>query len=215
MPMKLYFNPVSSYSQKALIALYEKGCAFEPVIINLMDPKDRESLKQVYPLAKVPFLRVEEKKLELSEASIIVEYVDRHSTGGPKLLPDDPDQALQVRMQDRFFDLYVSDSVTKIFFDGFRPEGKNDPYGVQQARDRLDSIYAFLDQQLASRTWAAGDAFSMADCAAAPALFYARMVHPFEAHKHLSAYFTRLMERPSFQRVVKEAEPHLAMFAKK
>jgi len=212
MPLKLYFNPVSSYSQKALLALYEKGCPFEPTIINLMDPKDREAYRKVYPIAKVPFLRVEEKKLDLSEASVIIEYIDRHFPGGPKLLPDDPDQALQVRMLDRFFDLYINDSVTKIFFDGMRPEGKKDPFGVQQARERLDSTYAFFEPQLAGRTWAAGDAFTMADCAAAPALFYARMIHPFEAHKNVTAYFDRLMQRPSLQRVVKEAEPYLAMF---
>jgi glutathione S-transferase len=215
MPMKLYYNPVSSYSQKALLAFYEKGCAFEPVIINLFDPKDREAYQKVYPIAKVPFLRVEEKNLDLSESSLIIEYVDRHFPGGPKLLPDDPDQALQVRMLDRFFDLYIAEPVTKLFFDGMRPEGMKDPFGVKQARDRLDSMYAFFDQQLAGRTWAAGDTFSMADCAAAPALFYARAMHPFEAHKNLTGYFGRLMQRPSFQRVVKEAEPMLAMFNQK
>jgi glutathione S-transferase len=215
MSMKLYFNPVSSYSQKTLMAFYEKGCAFEPVIINLFDPKEREAYQKIYPIAKVPYLQVEEKKLNLSESSIIIEYIDRNFPGGMKLLPDDPDQALQVRMQDRYFDLYINESVGKIFFDGMRPAGKNDPFGVQQARDRLDQMYAMLDPQLASRTWAAGETFSMADCAAAPALFYARMVHPFEAHKNVTAYFQRLMQRPSFQRVVKEAEPFLAMFAKK
>jgi glutathione S-transferase len=213
--MKLYFHPVSSFSQKTLVAFHEKGVAFEPVIINLMDPKDREAYRQVNPLNKVPFLRVEDKKLELAESSIIIEYIDRKFPGGTKLIPDDFDQALQVRKLDRYFDNYINEPMAKILFDGFRPEGKNDPYGVQQARDRLTSTYALLDKELAGRTWAAGDAFSMADCAASPALFYSRMMQPFEEHKNLSAYFGRLMERPAFQRVVKEAEPFLAMFAKK
>jgi glutathione S-transferase len=214
MPMKFYFNPVSSYSQKALVALYEKGCPFEPVIVNLWDPKDREAYQKLYPIAKVPFLRVEEKNLGLAEASIIIEYIDRHFPGGTKLIPDDPDQALQVRMLDRFFDLYINEPVSKIFFDGQRPEGKRDPLGVQQARDRLDSMYAFFEPQLASRTWAAGDTFSMADCAAGPSLVYARMVQPFEAHKNVTAYFHRLTQRPSIQRVLKEAEPLLAALLK-
>ncbi|HEX8697639.1 MAG TPA: glutathione S-transferase family protein [Myxococcaceae bacterium] len=212
MPMKLYFNPVSSYSQKALLALYEKGCPFEPEIVNLFDPKAREAYQKVYPIGKVPFLQVAEKKLGLSEASVIVEYLDRTFSSGPKLIPEEVEQALQVRMLDRFFDLYITESVTKIFFDGMRPEGQKDPFGVQQARDRLDSTYAFFESHLAGKTWAAGDAFSLADCAAAPALFYARMIQPFEAHKNVSAYFDRLMQRPAYQRVVKEAEPFLAMF---
>jgi glutathione S-transferase len=215
MPMKLYFNPVSSYSQKVLVALYEKGCAFEPVIVNLMDPKEIESYKKIYPVVKIPFVRIEDKSLDLAESSVIIEYLDRHFPGGTKLIPDDPELALQVRMQDRFFDLYINDAVTKILFDGFRPQGMNDAFGVQQARNRLDLMYAMFDQQMANRKWAVGETFSMADCAASPALFYARMLHPFEAYPNVTAYFNRLMERPTYQRVVKEAEPFLAMLARK
>jgi glutathione S-transferase len=117
-------------------------------------------------------------------------------------------------MRDRFFDFYVNDPMVKIFFDGFRPEGQKDPYGVQQAKDRLDIAFAMLDHELADKTWAMGDLFSMADCAAAPALGYCRMVYPFTKHKNVVAYMNRLAERPSFQRVLNEAAPYLAAFKK-
>lgn len=212
--MKLYYHPLSSYSQKTLMAFYEKNCAFEPVIVNLMDDKAKEEYKKIYPLGKVPFLRIEEKSWSVPESTIIIEYIDRHYPGGTKLLPDDPDLARQVRMRDRFCDFYVNDPMVKIFFDGFRPEGQRDPYGVQQAKDRLDTVSALLDREMADKTWAMGETFSMADCAAAPGLGYCRMVYPFTKHKNVIAYCNRLMDRPSFQRVLKEAEPYLQAFKK-
>lgn len=212
--MKLYYHPVSSYSQKVLMALYEKNCPFEPVIVNLMDEKGREEYKKIYPMGKVPFLRIEQKSWSVPESSIIIEYIDRYFPGGTRLIPDDPDLARQVRMRDRFFDLYVNDTMTKIFFDGLRPQGQNDPYGVQQAKDRLETAFAMIDRDLADKTWAMGDVFSMADCAAAPALFYCRMIYPFTKYDNVSAYFNRLAERPSFQRVIKEAQPYLKAFKK-
>jgi glutathione S-transferase len=144
--MKLYYHPLSSYSQKTLMAFYEKGCAFEPVLINLMDEQAKSEYKKIYPMGKVPFVRIEEKSWSVPESSIIIEYIDRHFPGGTKLIPDDPDLARQVRMRDRFFDFYVNDPMVKIFFDGFRPEGQKDPYGVQQAKDRLDTAFAMIDQ---------------------------------------------------------------------
>jgi glutathione S-transferase len=213
--MKLYYHPLSSYSQKTLMAFHEKGCAFEPVIVNLMDELAKAEYKKIYPMGKVPFLRIEEKSWSVPESSIIIEYIDRHYPGGTKLIPDDPDLARQVRMRDRFLDFYVNDPMVKIFFDGFRPEGQKDPYGVQQAKDRLDSAFAILDQEMANQTWAMGELFSMADCAAAPALGYCRMVYPFTKHKNVVAYMNRLAERPSFQRVLQEAAPYLAAFSKK
>ena len=214
MAPKLYYHPLSSYSQKALVAFYEKGCAFEPVLVNMMDEKAKEDYKKIYPMGKVPFLRIEAKNWSVPESSIIIEYIDRHYPGGTKLIPDDPDLARQVRMRDRFFDLYVNDSMAKIFFDGLRPEGQRDPYGVQQAKDQLDTAFAMIDQEMAENRWAMGEVFSMADCAAAPALGYCRMVYPFTKHKNIVAYMNRLAERPSFQRVLKEAEPYLEAFGK-
>jgi glutathione S-transferase len=208
--MKLYYNPVSSYSQKALIAFYEKNAKFEPVVVNLMDAAGRAEYEKVYPMGKVPYLKVEDKGRAVPESTSIIEYIERHSPGGTKLIPDDPDAALEVRTWDRFFDCYVNDPMQKIFFDGMRPAGKNDPVGVQEARSRLDKAYAILEPHLANKTWAVGKDFTMADCAAAPPLGYARMVHPFEKFKNVTAYMNRLTERPSFQRALKEAEPILA-----
>lgn len=209
--MKLYYNPVSSYSMKALMALYEKNVDFTPAVVNLMDPAARAEYEKIYPIGKVPFLAVEDKDNWLvPESSIIIEYIDRHHPGGTKLIPDDPDLARQVRHRDRFMDCYVNDPMQKVFFDGMRPAGKNDPFGVEQAHARLETALTMLDAQMANKTWAMGDAFSMADCAAAPCLFYCKKVHPYDGKKNVVGYANRLMERPSFQKVLKEAQPILA-----
>ena len=215
--MKLYYHPLSSYSQKVLMAFHEKGASFEPMIVNMMDPQGRADYAKVNPLGKLPILRDERAERTVPESSIIIEYIDRHCPGGTKLIPDDPDLARQVRFKDRMMDLYINDSMQKIFFDSRRPEGKSDPHGVEQARKTLETALTLLDTDLGrgNKTWTMGDTFSMADCAAAPALGYCRMVHPFDKHKHLSAYASRLFERPSFAKVMKEAEPHLAAFKAK
>lgn len=210
--MKLYFHPVSTYSQKVLMAFHEKGASFEPMVVSLMDPASKEEYRKVHPLAKLPFLFDEKADRRVPESSIIIEYIDRHCPGGTKLIPDDPDLARQCRFKDRMMDLYVNDSVSTIFFDSMMPEGERDPRAVTKAKETLDTVYALIDRDMSNKTWAIGDAFSMADCAAAPALNYARMVHPFDKHKSLTAYAGRLFERPSFAKVAKEAEPHLAAF---
>jgi glutathione S-transferase len=208
--MKLYYNPVSSYSQKVLTAFHEKGAKFEPAIVNLMDPQGREDYEKIWPLAKIPVLKLEDKDWTIPESSIIIEYIDRHCPGGTKLIPDDADLARQVRMRDRFFDCYVNDPMQKIFFDTRRPAGKNDPFGVEAARKTLNTALDMLDKALAGKTWVMGDDFTMADCAAAPALYYCRLVNPYEGRKNLTAYAGRLFERPSYARVMKEFEPILA-----
>jgi len=211
--MKLYYHPLSSYSQKVVMAFHEKGAAFEPAIVSLMDPQQKADYKKIQPLGKLPLLVDEKAGRGVPESSIIIEYIDRHCVGGTKLIPDDPDLARQVRFRDRFFDLYVNDTMSKIFFDGMRPEGQRDPFGVAQAKETLDTALGTIDRDMGTNTWAMGNTFSMADCAAAPALGYCRMVHPFGAFENVTAYFGRLQERPSFQKVLKEAEPHLAAFA--
>jgi len=211
--MKLYYHPISSYSQKAVMAFHEKGATFKPMLINIMDPQAKAEYRKVHPLAKLPLLVDEKADRVVPESSIIIEYIDRHCPGGTKLIPDDPDLARQVRFKDRMMDLYVNDSMGKIFFDGMRPEGKRDPHGVAQAKATLDSVFELVDRDMATKTWAMGDTFSMADCAAAPALAYCRMVHPFDKHKNLSAYAARLMERPSFMKIHDEAKPFLAAFS--
>lgn len=214
MTMKLYYSPVSSYSMKTLMAFHEKGVAFEPTIVNLMDPAARADYAKVYPLGKVPFLRVEDKNLGIAESTTIIEYIDQHFASGTKLIPSDPDAAREVRYRDRFFDLHISEPMAKIFFDSWRPQGQGDAFGVTQAKAKLTTAFKMLDDVMADRTWAAGSELTMADCAAAPALFYCRNVHPFTDLKNVTSYANRLMERPSFQKVVKEAEPILAQLMK-
>jgi glutathione S-transferase len=120
-----------------------------------------------------------------------------------------------MRLRDRFYDLYVQVPMQKVVTDRLRPAGKNDPFGVEEARALLQTSLGMVNEDMASNRWAMGDAFTMADCAAAPALFYANMVAPFrESHKHAAAYLDRLMERPSYARVLKEAQPYFAMIPK-
>jgi len=213
--LTLYFHPLSSYCQKVLGALYENGTPFEPRAINLGDPESSAVLKRLWPIGKFPVLRDEAKNRTIPESSIIIEYLERNYPGRTRLMPEDPELALQARLADRFYDLYVNDTMAKIVTDRLRPAGRNDAFGVEQARAQLKTAYGILEQQMATRRWAAGDAFSLADCAAAPFLFFAEMQTPFkDTHRSLAAYFDRLMQRPSLARVAKEAQPYLSMVPK-
>jgi glutathione S-transferase len=221
MSLKLYFHPLSSYCQKALVALYENETPFTPHIVDLGDPDSSAAFKKIWPIGKFPVLRDDANDRTIPESSIIIEYLARHYPGKTKLVPDDPEVARQARMRDRFFDLYVSEPMAKVVTDRLRPSGKNDPYGVAQARALLQTACGMIEQELTTKagtpagtpSWAIGDAFTMADCAAAPALYYANLVMPLgPAFKNTAAYLDRLMQRPSFARAVKEAEPYRAMF---
>src|SRR5262245_55365289 len=213
MPLKLYFHPLSSFCQKVLIALYENGTAFEPHVVDLMDAGEAAAFKKVWPIGRFPVLRDEATGQTIPESSIIIEYLDQHHPGRTQFVPDDPVIARETRLRDRFFDLYVNMPVGKIVTDKLRPAGMNDTQGVEQARDQLQTALGLIEQDVAGRTWAVGDAFTMADCAAAPALFYADKVMPFAGtHKNTAAYFGRLMERASYARALREAQPYFAMF---
>ena len=209
--MKLYYHPVSSYSQKALVALYEKEITFEPVVIQLMDPAARLAFRQIYPLGKVPYLVLDDGT-GLGESSTIIEHIDLHFPTGTRLVPSDPDAAIRARQRERGIDLYVNDTMGKIFFDGMRAENERDPRGVRIAKETLDIMYPLMNEKLEGQQWAMGDSFSIVDCAAAPALGYARMVHPFAQYPHLSAYADRLAARPSYKRVLADAAPFMKMF---
>jgi glutathione S-transferase len=211
-PLKLYFHPFASFCQKALIAFYENHVPFEPIVIDLGDAASRAAFEAIWPMARFPVLRDDERDRLVPESSVIIEYLHLHYPGPVRLLPDDADAALTARMRDRFFDFYVAEPMQKIVGDRIRPAGKKDPHGVEAGRTLLQKAYAMLDGEMATRTWAAGEAFTLADCAAAPALFYANWVAPFEEHKNLAAYFGRLSERPSFARVVEEARPYRHLF---
>jgi glutathione S-transferase len=213
MSLVLYYHPLSSFCQKVLIALYENGTAFEGRVVNLGDRAASAEFFRRWPLGKIPLLRDEAQNRTVPETSVMVEYLDRIYPSAEPLLPRDEDAALEVRLWDRFFDLYVNVPMQKIVTDRLRPEGQGDATGVAEARRLLDSAYGIADHHLKERRFAAGDAFSLADCAAAPALFYAGIVQPFEAnHPHLSAYFERLLARPSAKRVLAEARPFFRYF---
>ncbi len=202
MTIELFAHPFSSYCQKALIAFYENGIPFE--FRMLEDPGVGEEFATLWPIKRFPILR--EDGRVVMEASVIIEYLQVRHPGPVRLIPDDPDLALQARMLDRVFDNYVMTPQGKFVFDALRPEGARDPHGVEEARRMLDTTYAWLDQHLEGRTWAAGETFTLADCAAAPSLFYADWTHRIpERHRNLTAYRARLLERPSFARAVDEA----------
>ena len=213
MSLKLYFHPLASFCHKALIAFYENGIPFEPVVVDLADETSRAAFRAVWPMAKMPVLRDDARDRTVAESTIIIEYLEAYYPGTTRFLPADPDSAWQARMWDRFYDHYVQEPMQKIVTDRLRPAGKNDLYGVEQATAQLHEAYKVLEQEMAAKRWMMGDPFTLADCAAAPALFYANTVVPFaETHRRLTAYLGRLMARPSFARVLEEAQPYFCLF---
>jgi len=213
MPLELYYHPLASFCHKVLIPLYEAGTVFNAHIVDLGNPGEQAQFLDLWPVGKMPILRDTGKGQIIPETSIIIEYLDQHHPGPAPMLPADPEICLQVRLWDRLFDLHVQDPMQKIVLDRIRPEGARDPAGVEDAQRRLLTAYGMIERQAADGTWIVGDQFSMADAAAAPALFYAGIVVPFpESHTSLRAYFERLLERPSFRRVLEEARPYFEMF---
>ena len=210
MSLKLYAHPFSSYCQKAFIAFYEKNVPFDLHLLASENPAAGEELKTLWPLERFPVLQADGKTL--LESSIIIEWLDQRFPWSVRLVPADADQALEVRMYDRIFDNYVMTPMQAIVFDRIRPEDARDPYGVGQSRAMLDKAYAWLDKKMATREWAAAESFTLADCAAAPALFYANWVHPFDEHKHLVAYYERLRARPSVIRAIDGGRPYRHFF---
>lgn len=212
MALELHLHPLSSYCWKVLIALYETGTPFTPVIVNLGDAAERAAYQQLSPFGKVPALRDTDRGVEVLETSVIIEYLDLYYPGAARMVPAAADQALEVRLWDRIFDFYVMDAFQPIVGDRLRPAESRDPASVEMARARLRQAYTAIDKRLAGRAWATGEAFGMADCAAAPALFYAGLAEPLDAHPVLAAYRERLLARPSVARAVKEATPFFRMF---
>jgi len=215
MSLTLYFHPLSSFCHKALIALYENDTPFRPYIVDLGDEASRAEFLKVWPMGKFPVLRDDAGDRTIPESSIIIEYLDQQYPGKTKFIPTDPALARQMRMRDRFYDLYIQAPMQKIVGDRIRPPEKKDPLGVEQAKVQLKTALDMVEQDMANKIWAMGDAFTMADCAAAPGLFYANKVLPFgQTHANAAKYLHRLMERPSYARALKEAEPYFAMFPK-
>jgi glutathione S-transferase len=213
MSLTLYMHPLSSYCHKAMIALYENATPFTAVSVNLGDPDERAMLLKLWGVGKFPVLQDDARGEVVPESSIIIDYLDRHYPGPTRLIPEDGDAARAVRFADRFYDLHIHNHMQKVVGNRLRPADAKDPHGVEDAKTRMRAAYDIAEWEMASRRWAAGDDFSMADCAAAPALFYAAKVLPYaDSHPHLAAYLERLKARPSYARVLKEAEPYFHMF---
>ncbi|KAB8177835.1 glutathione S-transferase family protein [Lysobacter maris] len=211
MNLQLFAHPFSSYSQKVLIALYENDTPFQYRMLSPEHPDNLAEFARRWPIARFPLLVDGDRQVE--ETSLIIEHLQRHHPGPVALLPADPGAALPVRRLDRLFDLYVSTPMQKIVLDHLRPESERDGHGVEQARQRLDTAYAWLDTELGERRWACGASFTLADCAAAPALFYADWVQPIDASlERLRGYRARLLAHPSVARAVDEARPYRELF---
>lgn len=208
MALALYAHPFSSYCQKVLMALWENDIPF--AYRHLEQPGAGEELAALWPIGRFPVLTDAERTI--IESSIIIEYLDVRYPGATRWIPADPDAALEVRFLDRVFDQYVMTAMQQPVFAAIREPARRDA-ALAEAAAALDRIYAWLEQRLAGRAWAAGDAFTMADCAAAPSLFYADWVHPIGPQfPGLRAYRARLLARPSFARAVEEGRPYRPNF---
>lgn len=214
MSLVLYYHPLSSFCWKVLIPLYENGTAFEArQLNNLQDPTEAAAFRALWPVGKFPVLVDEAHDRLIPETTIIIEWLDRHHRGATRFLPDDPEHAQEVRLWDRIYDLYVQQPMQRIVFDRIRPPEQRFPTGVAEDRELLKRTMAMVDAHVADKHWATGEQFTLADCAAAPALFYADKVEPFEGRwPHAAALLERLKARPSVARVLREAEPYFQYF---
>ena len=213
MSLELFLHPLSSYCHKVLIALYEKDIPFQPLRID--DPAVAREFETLSPLKRFPILRDTDGCRIVPESTIIIEYLDTHFPGRIQLVPDDRESALQVRLRDRFFDNYLHTPMQKFPEEQLRPQGQKDPHGLQKARALYLKALTLLEAEMAGKTWAAGERFTMADCAAAPAISFGdRFYGPFrDTHPNAFAYLERLTARPSYARALREAEPFLHLIA--
>ncbi|TAI64516.1 glutathione S-transferase family protein [Bradyrhizobium sp. Leo170] len=215
MSLTLHYHPLASFCWKVLIALYENDIPFAPNLVDLSNPAERAALLKLSPIGRFPVLQDHARNQVVPESSVIIDYLDRHYPGRTRFIPAESDLAWHTRLRERFYDLYLHLPMQKIVGDRLRPADSKDPFGVEEARAQLRASYRIIDEQLAPGGWAAGEAFTLADCAAAPSLFYGNMMVPFgDQHENLHAYFERLKARPSFARVMKEAEPYFKMVPK-
>ena len=213
MALTLYLHPLASFCHKVLIGLYENGTPFEASLVDFSNPGSAAAHIERWPVGKIPVLHDSVGNRVVAETSIIIEYLQQHHPGPVTLIPAAPELQLDVRLWDRFFDLYVSVPMQKIVGDRLRPEGSTDPLGVAEAHATLETAYDMIENQLARKRWITGEAFTMADCSALPALFFGMIVHPEgDGRPQMSAYFERLLAMPSVQRVLKEAQPFFQYF---
>jgi glutathione S-transferase len=206
MSLTLYAHPFAAYCWKVLIALYENATPFTYRVVE-----DMAELESLWPIKKFPLLR--DGDATVVESSVIIEHLMLRYPGPTRLIPEGGEAALKVRFMDRFFDNYVSTPFQKLVLDRMRADGEHDAKGVAEARTLLDRAYGWLESQVSQQAWAAGSHFTMADCAAAPALFYADWVHPIgDRFPGVGTFRARLLARPSIARTVEEARPYRKLF---
>ncbi len=211
MSLTLYFHPLSSFCWKALIALYDAGVPFEPKVVDLGDPAERAAFQAVWPLAKFPVMRDDARGRTTPESTIIIDYLAQYYPPAAQLIPADPDLARQVRLLDRLIDNYIHLPLQQIVNERLRPAGQHDPFGADQARSALRQGYDLVAPMIAG-PWAMGETFTLADCAALPALHYADYAVSLAGWPELAAYLERLKARPSVARVLQEAQPFFKYF---
>ena len=209
MSLTLYAHPFAAYCWKVLIALYENATPFDYRVVE--DAAGWAELESLWPIKKFPLLR--DGKATIIESSIIVEYLMRHYPGAKRMIPVSDDAALQVRFMDRVFDNYVMTPMNTLVVDRIRAQNERDAKGVADARNMLDVAYGWLEKQVRQEQWLCGNEFSLAECSAAPALFYADWVHPIgDRFPAVNAYRRRVLGRLSVARVVDEARPYRKLF---
>ncbi|PWV99134.1 glutathione S-transferase [Hoeflea marina] len=213
MTLKLYSHPLASYCWKPLIALYDNDIAFETVEVNLGDDASRSAFSAVWPLLKFPVLVDDDRGQTVIGSAAVIDYVDRFAAPPAPMIPADPDLGWQARMWDRLFDDHFQTPMQQMVGDALRSPRDRDAFGLGKARDELRAAYPVFEERLPADGWCLGEMFTLADCSALPALFWADTVEPFSAdHPKLTAYLKRLKARPSAARVLKEAEPFFAWF---
>jgi glutathione S-transferase len=210
MALTLHYHPLSSFCWKTLTALYEAEIPFEPRLVNLGDPADRAAFQAVWPMAKFPVLTDDASGAMVPESSLIIEYLARKFPAAAGLVPADPDAARPVLLLDRLFDSYIHHPFQGIVNERLRPDHK-DPFGVEQNKAAVRRGYDLIAPMIVG-PWATGETFTLADCAALPALFYADYAVKLDAWRGLRAYLERLKARPSVARVLAEAEPWFQYF---
>jgi len=214
MSLELFLHPLSSYCHKVLIAFYENDIPF--VVKRVDDPEVAREYAALSPLKRFPILRDVGRGRVIPESTIIIEYLEAHFPGRVKLIPDDPELAWQVRLRDRFFDNYLHTPMQKFAAERLRPQAHKDAFGLEEARQMYVTALGEVEKEMTGKTWAMGDTFTMADCSAAPALYYGnRFYGPFrDTHPDALAYLDRLMARPSYARALEEAKPFMHMLPK-
>lgn len=209
----LHGHPLSTFVMKVTMALNELRTPYRFEMVELYDEASRARHYALWPLGKIPVLRDEARGATVPETSIIIDYLESFYPGPVRLIPADPDAAWRARLYDRVFDLHVQTPMQKVIDDRLRPAEHKDPLGVEQAIGQIGRSLDYFESEFAGREWALGATFSLADCAAGPALFYAEKVRPFaESHPVCRDYLARLKARPSFAKALADAEPYFHMY---